>query len=141
MKVFFGILVLSVLCTFLSSAYGAAVDCAGTPGGDKVYDACGVCGGNGTSCCENFLGIESQFWDFILLPEALEDMISRLQNSYDILEYVNNNLPEEGDKILKDNAFSVGGLVALNRDFLQDCGLVDFCDASAQFNSYLKQSI
>jgi hypothetical protein len=26
------------------------IDCAGTVGGDKVFDQCGVCGGNGTSC-------------------------------------------------------------------------------------------
>lgn len=31
---------------------GVEVDCEGVPGGGKVYDRCGVCGGDGMSCCQ-----------------------------------------------------------------------------------------
>jgi hypothetical protein len=39
-------------CSQTLSVSSCAVDCGGKPGGSSITDACGVCGGNGTSCLD-----------------------------------------------------------------------------------------
>lgn len=37
--------------------------------------------------CEDYLGVESEFWDYILLPEAIDGMIERLESTYAVRNY------------------------------------------------------
>jgi len=52
--------------------------CDGVPHSGLVVDACGVCNGFNTSCCTDRFGISDSFWDWLLLPNIIEDVTQRL---------------------------------------------------------------
>merc|ERR1711904_486478 len=74
----------------------SCADCEGVPNGSAVYDLCDVCNGDGTSCCGgdgneccvNYCGVADAYWDFLLLPVTLCDIVDKLRFSADVLQYL-----------------------------------------------------
>ena len=57
-----------------STCVNVQVDCAGTPNGTKVKDACGVCGGDGSSCKELTCKEEKIVNSLIVLDGSAHDL-------------------------------------------------------------------
>jgi len=93
------------------------LDCSGVPYGTLTYDACGVCGGDNSTCplCTDYLNIESNFWDYILLQVDLDDIISGLTSTNTLLGFIDKYFPPL-DSIVGDNY--IGDLVKIVMDFL-----------------------
>lgn len=106
-----------------------SVDCNGIIGGSLVVDECGVCGGDGTTCCSNYLGVDNKVWDFVLLPVAVRDMIERLENTRAVLEYVYDNIPEEDELYVE---MQWGDVAEINNIFNDQC-ITPFCGLSKNF--------
>jgi len=115
-------------------------DCRGVPNGGLVYDDCGICGGDSSTCCTNYLGVPNDLWDYILIPEAVADLIERLESTYAVLEWLHNNLPEIEDMPERVTCQHIGAMAEINRMFLFDCGLEKFCDKSGRFLTALQHA-
>jgi hypothetical protein len=105
------------------------VDCAGEIEGVKEVDECGICGGDGTTCCSNYLGVDNKVWDFVLLPVAVCDIIERLHSTRDVLEYVYDNIPEEDELTVE---LQWGDVAEINNLFNDEC-ITPFCGISKDF--------
>jgi len=107
-------------------------DCEGTFLGVKTIDHCGVCGGDDSTCCYNYLEIEDPLWDYILIPEAVSDLIERFERTYSVLDWELANLVEFSD-IPTDWYPTIAMMAEINRIFLTDCSLLQFCADSGSF--------
>jgi hypothetical protein len=105
----------------------------------KSYDACGVCGGHNTTCCVNYCDVPDTYWDFMLLPVTLDNIIEKLEVIYNAVAYVDAQLPSSS---VVDNstatALQVGRMAEFNRIFLYDC-LDVFCSESSDLFQKLVQ--
>jgi hypothetical protein len=110
---------------------------------DCVLDACGVCNGDNSTCCHDYLGVENALWDFVLLPVAVDEMIEKLQNLHAVLTWVSGELPhlEGGERNLPVHVGEekVGTVAEINQLFLRECGLLRFCQLSGQFLESLRE--
>ncbi len=70
------------ICNVCGGNGTSCLDCNGVPFGKSSVDSCGICGGDDSTCCNNYLGINSVLWDYILVPEAVNDAIFRLEDTY-----------------------------------------------------------
>jgi len=105
------------------------VGCDGRPFGKK-YDACGKCGGNNSTCCVNYCDVADQYWDFMLLPVTLDNLIEKLELTYATVAWLNTNLPTADNvDAAVANKLQVGRMAEFNRIFMQDC-LDAFCAES-----------
>ena len=82
----------------------ACLGCDGVPHG-KQYDACGKCGGNNSTCCVNYCDVSDQYWDFMLLPVTLDNLIEKLELIQSTVVWLNKQLPSA------DSVDSAGKLV------------------------------
>lgn len=107
------------------------VGCDGRPFGGK-YDACGVCNGDNSTCCVNYCDVPNDYWNFLLLPVTLDNLIDQIELTRGVLVYLRDKLPN-ADTIDKQgiNELQAGRMAEFNRVFLADC-LVDFCIESGQ---------
>ena len=48
----------------------------------------GLCDGDGSTCCNNYLEVDNNLWNFVLLPVAISDMIERLEKSRAVVEWI-----------------------------------------------------
>ena len=119
------------------SAAATFVDCEGVYKGSAVVDACGKCGGTNSSCCSNYLGVENNLWDFVLLPVAVDDMIQRLEKTRSVIEWTYNAVPEIEDMSI---FYQWGDVAELNKLFLSDC-LSPFCKKSTNFLENLNTAL
>jgi len=87
--------------------------------------------------CKDYLGISDCMWDYILLPYAVNDMIERLERSYAVLEWIHNNLPAFDQLPASIDADKIGAMAEINRMFLENCGLEQFCQITSTFLSRL----
>lgn len=113
-------------------------DCKGVIGGDAKEDICGVCDGDGSTCCNGYNSINDDFWDYILLPESLDALIDRFQNTRSVLEWIQEKMPERS-AIPSEMMEALGQLANVNKNFLQECALDEFCDDSKAFLKNLEK--
>jgi hypothetical protein len=77
------------------------------------------------------LDVDNEFWNFVLLPVSVDDIIERLEKTYNLLQWISNNIPEES--ALSPSMLARVGLMAeINKMFCGKC-LVSFCTDSSQF--------
>jgi len=57
-------------------------------------DFCGECNGNNTKCCYNERGVPNYFWDWLLFPVAVDELIIKLEDLKNTLIEINDNLPD-----------------------------------------------
>jgi len=103
---------------------GGLNECVGCDGAafGKRYDACGVCGGHNTTCCVNYCDVPDTYWDFMLLPVTLDNIIEKLEVIYNAVAYVDNRLPSSNVvDVSTATALQVGRMAEFNRIFLYDC--------------------
>merc|ERR1711985_74161 len=113
----------------------SCADCEGVPNGSAVYDLCDVCNGDGTSCCGgdgneccvNYCGVADAYWDFLLLPVTLRDIVDKLRFSADVLQYLCDALPPYEVIGIESRELYFGRMAEFNRVFLEEC-LEDFCE-------------
>jgi hypothetical protein len=124
-------------CDVCGGDGSACADCAGKPNGSALYDACDVCGGDGTSCCGaggkeccvNYNNVPDAYWDFVLLPVTLDDIIDKLRFANEIFAWLCDALPPYDQIGPKSRDLYFGRMAEFNRLFLESC-LEDFCEAS-----------
>jgi hypothetical protein len=109
----------------------ACLGCDGRPFGGK-YDACGVCNGDNSTCCVNYCDVPNDYWNFLLMPVTLDNLIDQIELTRGVLVYLRNTLPH-ADSVDKQAIaeLQAGRMAEFNRVFLSDC-LVDFCAESGQ---------
>jgi hypothetical protein len=114
----------------------ACVGCDGRPFGGK-YDACGVCGGDNSTCCFNYCDVPNAYWDFLLLPVTLDNLIDQIEVTRNVLVWLRQNLPS-ADEVDKQavTELQAGRMAEFNRVFLTDC-LVEFCEVSGHLYKQL----
>ena len=71
------------------------------------------------------------------MPYAVNDMIERLERTYAVLEWTHNNLPAYDRLPASVDAEKVGAMAEINRMFLENCGLEQFCQITSTFLSRL----
>jgi hypothetical protein len=86
------------------------------------------------------LGISNDLWDYILVPEAVSDLIERLETTYSVVEWLDCNLPELEDLPERVTCELIGALAEINRMFIFDCGLEKFCKSSGSFLTSLQHA-
>eukprot|EP01098_Paradermamoeba_levis_P013405 TRINITY_DN60_c0_g1_i1.p1 TRINITY_DN60_c0_g1~~TRINITY_DN60_c0_g1_i1.p1 ORF type:complete len:369 (-),score=101.71 TRINITY_DN60_c0_g1_i1:102-1097(-) len=79
--------------SLMASIWIPIYDCFGVLNGTAAIDACGVCGGNNQSCCLNYLGLDNNIWDWLLLRDAIDDVVGKLQDLSYILNCSSSNIP------------------------------------------------
>jgi len=83
--------------------------------------------------CNDYLGVDDKLWDYILLPYAVSDMIERLERTYSVLEWIQLNLPAYDQLPASIDANKIGAMAEINRMFLENCGLEQFCQLTDNF--------
>ncbi len=124
----------AIIIAFSAISVSAADECLLEGGEPSVLDACGICGGDGSTCCNDYAGVPNSLWDYVLLPEAVGDLIERFETTQAVLEWIRDNLPEER-AVSSDMRF--GEIAAINKKFLSGC-LESFCTSSGDFLGSLK---
>merc|ERR1739848_261614 len=112
----------------------SCADCQGMPNGPAQYDLC--CGGDGNECCVNYCGVADAYWDFLLLPVTLRDIVDKLRFSADVLQYLCDALPPYEVIGIESRELYFGRMAEFNRVFLEEC-LEDFCEASGHLSARL----
>jgi len=125
------------LCHVCGGDGTSCLDCNGIAFGGATLDSCGVCGGDDSTCCENYLGINNALWDYVLVPEAVNDVIARLESTYAVLEWTWRNLPEMEDLPERITCEQIGTIAEIDRMFLFNCGN-QFCVESGEFLTTLQ---
>jgi len=97
-------------------------------GCDGVLDECGVCNGNGSTCaqvesynstCDNLYTVPNFFWDWLLFPVAVDDLISKLQSLSSTLGDINTTLGSiEFDQIPQNSTLDFVQLLQANYEWL-----------------------
>merc|ERR1739848_605946 len=131
-------------CDVCNGDSTSCADCEGVPNGSAVYDLCDVCNGDGTSCCGgdgneccvNYCGVADAYWDFLLLPVTLRDIVDKLRFSADVLQYLCDALPPYEVIGIESRELYFGRMAEFNRVFLEEC-LEDFCEASGHLYARL----
>lgn len=108
-------------------------DCNGTADGSESYDECGVCNGDGSACCHDYLGVDNELWDYLLTPEAVNDMIERLEGTQAVLEWIKDEMPRYPKILETFTCQQLGDAAEINRLWLEDCSAEDFEEESEQF--------
>merc|ERR1712000_246787 len=91
-----------------------AVDCAGVPRRE--------CGGNGSTCCVNYCDVPDLYWDFMLLPVTLDNVIEKLEMTYEVVNWISDNVPDCDNVTAEDaETLQVGRMAEFNRIFIDDC--------------------
>ena len=124
------------------------MDCAGVPKGTSKYDACDVCGGNGSTCCGangkaccvNYSAVPDAYWDFLLLPVTLNDIIDKLRFTHEIFDFLNRALPPYDVIQTKIRELNIGRMAEFNRLFIEEC-LEEFCEKSGTIYSQVRSTI
>lgn len=93
---------------------------------------------NGSNTCCNYLGVSQNVWNYILIPAAVCEMIEKLERAYAVVEWILYHLPEYDQLPSQITTQDLGQLAELNRVFLQDCSLLNFCQNSGKFLTCLE---
>ena len=110
-------------------------------------DKCGVCGGDGTSCCPggeegdccvDYCDIPDPYWDYVLLPVTLQDIIEKLRFTRELLDWIAYHYPTVEEAGEAEGDLHLGRMAEFNRLFLEEC-LEDFCEASAGLGGGLRE--
>eukprot|EP01108_Squamamoeba_japonica_P008365 TRINITY_DN741_c0_g2_i2.p1 TRINITY_DN741_c0_g2~~TRINITY_DN741_c0_g2_i2.p1 ORF type:complete len:570 (+),score=393.14 TRINITY_DN741_c0_g2_i2:56-1765(+) len=112
------------------------VGCDGRPFG-AAYDSCGVCDGDNTTCCVNYCDVPNAYWNFMLLPVTLDNLLDQIELTRATLTALRDALPA-ADSVDADEIrlLQAGRMSEFNRVFLDEC-LVDFCAASGELYANL----
>jgi hypothetical protein len=124
-------------CDVCAGDNASCADCAGKPNGSSVYDDCDVCDGDGTTCCGaggkeccvNYCGVPDAYWDFLLLPVTIDDIIDKLRFANEVFMWLCDALPPYETVGPRGRDLYFGRMAEFNRVFLEEC-LEDFCQAS-----------
>ena len=90
-------------CNVCGGDSKSCIDCAGIPRGSAKYDVCDVCNGDGSTCCGpatgrqcciNYSGVPDPYWDFVLLPVTIDNLIEKFLFTREVFTWLSNNLPE-----------------------------------------------
>eukprot|EP01108_Squamamoeba_japonica_P003397 TRINITY_DN276_c0_g1_i2.p1 TRINITY_DN276_c0_g1~~TRINITY_DN276_c0_g1_i2.p1 ORF type:complete len:166 (+),score=67.47 TRINITY_DN276_c0_g1_i2:62-559(+) len=121
----------SMIATVFVAALLVAVALAQDP---PALEQCGP--GTDRECCVNYCGVPDPYWDFILLPVTLDNLIEKFLFTRDIFQWLGSNLPEFS--IIEDHSaeLHIGRMAEFNRLFLEEC-LEAFCEKSATLYSQL----
>ena len=106
----------------------------------------GVCGGDGTSCCggdggepccKNYGGVSDAYWNYLLLPKTLDNILDQLRAARRLVGQVQQHLPAYSSlDSAQLAALNVGETAEFNRMYLQDAHRA-FCEASSAFYTQL----
>merc|ERR1739848_569030 len=116
-----------------------------TPACNGVIDECGECNGDGSTCCGpgtdreccvNYCGVPDPYWDFILLPVTIDNLIEKFLFTRDVFVWLSDNLPEYSLVETQAAELHIGRMAEFNRLFLEEC-LEEFCEKSAVIYSQL----
>lgn len=118
------------VCGICGGDNSTCLDCSGVPGGNAVIDLCGQCQGNNSTCCYNYLGIDNTFWNYILLPIAIDEQIYKLQRTYAVVNWIYQNFPTYRE--ISSQTQSLGLLAEISKYFLDKC-LGGLCNSSSKF--------
>ena len=113
--------------------------------GSSKYDVCDVCDGDGTTCCGpatgrqcciNYSGVPDPYWDFVLLPVTIDNLIEKFLFTRDVFQWLGTNLPEY--KLIETQIaeLHIGRMAEFNRLFIEEC-LEEFCEKSGTIYSQL----
>merc|ERR1711974_306770 len=60
-----------------------------------LLDACGVCDGDNSTCCHNYLGVDNYVWSWLLIPHLIDDIVMKLEDLSGLLQTECDILPME----------------------------------------------
>ena len=98
--------------------------------------SCPCCGAGGKECCVNYSGVPDAYWDFVLLPVTIDDIIDKLRFANEIFAWLYEALPPYEQIGPKSRDLYFGRMAEFNRVFLEEC-LEDFCEASGNLYARL----
>merc|ERR1712146_524179 len=84
-----------------------------------VPETCGP--GTDRECCVNYCGVPSPYWDFILLPVTIDNLIEKFAFTRDIFQWLSTNLPEYALVESHGAELHIGRMAEFNRLFLEEC--------------------
>jgi hypothetical protein len=87
-------------------------------------------------CCVNYCGIPDPYWDFILLPVTLDNLIEKFRFARDVFVWLTANLPDFHKIESHAAELHIGRMAEFNRLFLEEC-LEEFCEKSTVLYSQL----
>lgn len=84
----------------------------------------------------NYSGVPDPYWDFVLLPVTLDNLIEKFRFTLDVFTWLNANLPEFSRVEQHSAELHIGRMAEFNRLFLEEC-LEAFCEQSNVIYSQL----
>ncbi len=95
------------------------------------------CGpGTERECCVNYGGVPDPYWDFVLLPVTLDNLIEKFRFTRDVFVWLSTNLPDFSRVEQHSAELHIGRMAEFNRLFLDEC-LETFCEQSTVIYSQL----
>lgn len=114
----------------------SCADCEGTVGGTVQYDDCGICGGNGTSCievCEDYLGFDLEAVDYALLRWSVSASLNKINDTLKVLKSIKQSLNSYD---YENGEVSLNDYIDVIHEFCDNC-LDNFDNAQLWFSEVL----